>query len=242
MLENIDNIYLLGTAHVSKQSQKDIISQIELLKPEVVAIELDLGRLRALLEENKDKKKKKKSLPIKELGLGGYIFAKVGGYVQSKIAKKLGVESGIDMKTAFLEARKHKIPTALIDQNIQITLKNFSKIPFTKKFKIFSNLIFKSFNKKYKKELNIDISKGIPNSKELEKILAIIQREAPELYQVLIHNRNVYMVEKLLKLREKHQGPILAVLGAGHVPGMFELLKQEINNPNKVEFSFTIEN
>ena len=44
MIKEIDNIILLGTSHVAKQSAKEIEEAIEKYNPEVVGIELDFGR------------------------------------------------------------------------------------------------------------------------------------------------------------------------------------------------------
>ncbi len=241
MLKQIGNLYLLGTAHVSKESSKLIKKTIEEIEPEVVGIELDMGRLQSLLSKKKAKKPSFTS-QLKQIGFGGYIFAKVGGYVQEKIAKSLGVESGIDMKTAYIQARKHKIPTALIDQDIRITLKKFSKISMGRKIKLFGSIFLKSFSKKYKNVMNFDINKGIPNYEKLEQIIGIVKTEAPDLYKILIHERNEYMVNKLLELKQHHEGPILAVVGAGHLPGMVEILNRKLATPSRIEFSIQIEN
>jgi pheromone shutdown-related protein TraB len=238
MLRQVENIYLLGTAHVSEESENQVIEFIDKYKPEVVAIELDYGRLKTLF--SKEKQKPGMFSMIKRVGIGGYIFAKIGSLMQQKVGKQFNMEPGIDMKTAYQEARKNKITTALIDQNIATTLRKFSGISFFKKMKIFFNLFFKSFSKKYRNRFNIDLKKGIPEEKELFKILSFMKKEALELYQILIEDRNIFMAEKLIKLRENHKGPILAVVGAGHIPGMYHIIKNKLT-PNKIEFSVVVE-
>ncbi|MCA9459252.1 MAG: TraB family protein, partial [Nanoarchaeota archaeon] len=120
MIEKIDNIILLGTSHVAKQSAKEIEEAIEIYKPEVVGIELDIDRLKTLLssDSNANKKRRSNRKMIKEIGFSGYLFAMIAGFVQDKVGKSLGIEAGIDMKTAYQKSREKKIPVALIDLNI----------------------------------------------------------------------------------------------------------------------------
>ena len=244
MIKKIDNIILLGTSHVAKQSAKEIKETIEKEKPEVVAIELDLERFQALMSKSKEdkKKSKKKYNARKEIGLSGYLFAKLAGYVQEKVGESLGIDPGVDMKTAYLEARKHKIPVSLIDIPIKKTLKKMSALSFKRKVSMFSSLVFKSFKKEHRNKLNFDVKKGVPDEKVIIEMLKIVEKEVPDMYKILIEDRNVYMAERLLRLKESHDGPIIAVLGAGHLDGMYKYLTKKLNNDsNSINFSFVAE-
>lgn len=242
MLKQIDNIILLGTSHVSKQSAKEIEKAIEVYTPEVVGIELDYYRLKSLLEGKTSNNKRRKSKSLrKEIGMGGYLFGLLAGFVQDKVGKSLNIDPGVDMKTAYIKARDNKIPTALIDINIKVTLKKLSKLSFTRKVKMFSNLFLKSFKKEYRKKLNFDVKKGVPDEKFIDMALDILRKEVPDMYNILIHDRNVHMVDQIRKLQQNHEGNILIVVGAGHLKGMIELLNQNKFEGNSVSFSFTSE-
>jgi pheromone shutdown-related protein TraB len=237
MLTKIDNIYILGTSHVSKESSKEIEETINKLKPEVIGIELDYLRLKGLL--NPSKKKPKLRIMIREFGAFGTIFALLAGSMQRRVAQHLGVEAGIDMKQAYLSAREHKIPTTLIDQNVKVTLRKFSRMKFTKKISTGWNLLTKSFKKEYRQKMNFDVRKGVPSNEKIIEILSIVRKEAPAFYNILIHERNIIMSRKLLDLKKKHSGAILAVVGAGHVEGMIKYLKKELEKNMRVSKSFS---
>jgi len=253
MIKQIDNIILLGTSHVAKKSAKEIEDTINQFSPEVVGIELDLGRLKSILSENKDKKKSSSISMIKDLGLGGFLFGMIAGFIQQKIGKSLGIEPGVDMKKAYTFAREKNIPIALIDINIKTTLRKMSKLSFAKKMKMFFSLFFKSFKKEYRNKLNFDIKKGVPDEKVIKFAMGVFRKEVPDLYKILIEDRNIHMSNRLLKLRENHSGYILAVVGAGHVDGMAEYLEKKIysnvynsnenkNNSNSQSiFSFNVQ-
>lgn len=241
-MERIDNIILLGTSHVAKESAKEIEEVISEYNPELVCIELDYLRFKSLMS----KKKEKPSMieMVKQFGVSGAMFTLIAGYVQKKVGDSLNIEAGVDMKTAYLTARENKIPTALIDQNIKITMKNLSKLSFIRKIRMFSSLFLKSFKKEYREKFSFDVKKGVPDSSVIRKLLKVVKEEVPDLYQILIEDRNIFMANKLLNLKQSHQGIIVAVVGAGHLDGMLEILKNSLNQEileGDYNYKFTVD-
>lgn len=243
MIKIVDRIILVGTSHVAESSVDEIKQAIKKYNPEVVGIELDTQRFKSLMSETKEEKKQANSYKkIKELGLFGYLFAKVAGFVQTKVGDKINVDPGIDMKGAYETARDNKIPVALIDLNIKLTMKKLSKLPFYKKIGLVSSIFFKSMKKEYRELLDFDLKK-VPDDEVIIKMIGILKKETPLLYKILIDDRNHYMTKKLMSLRNKHEGYIMAVVGAGHVEGMSELIKKELDKITSAtaSFSFTID-
>jgi len=200
------------------------------------------------MSNSKEEKSKFKAQysAIKAIGVSGYIFAQIAGFVQGKVGKMLNVDPGVDMKTAYLIARDKKIPTALIDQDIRITLRKFSQLGFRKKISMFSSLFIKSLKKENREKLQFDIKAGVPDEKVIVEMLSIVEKEVPDMYKILIDDRNKYMCKKLLDLRKSHEGPIMAVVGAGHVAGMQKILEKELTGVNEnsasiATFSFNVE-
>ncbi len=220
------NLKIIGTSHIAKQSINEIKTAVKEDKPDLIAIELDLQRASALMSVEKSKIG---LTDILKIGIKGYLFVKIGQYVQQKLGKLVGIAPGSEMKTALKLARKEKIQIALIDQPIQITLKNFSKsLTWKEKFRFvidFFKGIF--FRKKQMKELgleNFDLNK-VPETEIIEKMIGQLKKRYPNLYKTLITDRNKYMVKKLIKLfRENPNKKILCIVGAGHKKGMEKLL------------------
>jgi len=217
---------IIGTSHISSQSIQEITKYVEEEKPEIIAIELDVQRAAALLQEEK---RKVSAADAFRIGLKGYLFAKIGQFVQQKLGKMVGVAPGADMKTAMELARKHKLKLAFIDQPIQITLKKFSKSLSWKERGRFVADIFKGifFKKRQMKELGLnefDLEK-VPEEKLLLKMMQQMKSRYPNIYRVLVDDRNIYMTKQLVKLlRANPDKKILAVVGAGHKEGMQKLL------------------
>jgi len=120
----MENLIIIGTSHIAKESIRKVKKTIKEFKPDIVAVELDHRRLHALLQ----KKQRGPSIyAIKTVGFQGFIFAVIGSWVSKKLGRMVGVNPGEDMKTAVMTAKKHNIQIALIDQDIEITLSRFSR-------------------------------------------------------------------------------------------------------------------
>ena len=207
---------ILGTSHIAQESVNKIKSTIEIAKPAVVAVELDAMRLHALIHNPKSRIS---ISAITKIGVKGFLFALLGSYIQKKLGKIVGLTPGSDMLTAVKVAHKNNIPVALIDRNIEITLKRFSQtLTWAERFRFLGDIVKGLFFPKsqLKKYGNINL-KTVP-SKELIKMLTTeLKTRYPNVYKVLIAERNKYMINQLKALSKKYpETTILAVVGAGH--------------------------
>lgn len=222
-------IHLLGTSHISQQSINQIKHAIEHLSPTLIAVELDQARAKSLLSGQKNKVSTS-LIPL--IGLKGYLFAKLGQIVQQKLGASVGISPGEEMKTAILEAQRLNLKVALIDQPIQTTLKNFSKtLTWREKGRFLADAVKgliapKRQIKKFGLE-GLDLTK-VPPAHLIEKLMAPLKIRYPSIYKTLVHDRNKYMAKNLKKIQVAHpDAVILAVVGAGHIKGMHELLLRE---------------
>jgi len=120
----VARLKIIGTSHISPESLKKVQQVILKEKPNIVAIELDKKRLIALLQKGKTGPRLR---DIKRVGLKGWLFAIIGAWVERKLGAKVGVTPGSEMTAAISAARQVGAKVALIDQDIEITLRNFSK-------------------------------------------------------------------------------------------------------------------
>lgn len=219
-------IKIIGTSHIAAQSIKEIKSAFQSFKPEIVAVELDIQRASALIS---GEKKNLSLAAIGALGVKGYLFAKIGQYIQQKLGKSVGIIPGADMKTALELAKEHKIQVAFIDQPLPMTLQNFSKQLTWKEKGRFVMDMLKGllFPKRQMREMgwdSLDLRK-VPEKELIAKMMKNLQKRYPNVYKALVEDRNKYMVKKLVQLLRSHPDKkILVVVGAGHKEGMEELL------------------
>lgn len=228
----MDNLKIIGTSHIARQSIEEIQKAVEEFHPDIIAVELDVQRTAALMQRQKSKFS---FSDIRRIGVKGYAFVKIGHYLQQKLGKMVGVSPGTEMKTALELAQAHKLRIALIDQPIDITLKNFSEeLTWREKGRFVWELISGLFAPKKQLEKygleKFDLHK-VPEQEVIAKIIDQLKLLYPSVYKTLIADRNRYMVKQLARLwRENPEKKILAVVGAGHKEGMEKLLRV-LNNP-----------
>lgn len=204
------NLIIIGTSHISPESIKSVESLILDKNPAVVAIELDKGRFLGLMAGEKSKIGLKE---IKRIGIKGYLFAKFGQWIEKKLGSRIGVSPGDEMIKAAKTAEAIKSKIALIDQPIEVTLKKFSKrITWKEKFRFIWDLLTGWFRKDMK--IKVDLKK-VPEENVIEQMIDIVRKRYPNVYDVLIAERNVIMAKHLNKLMQNYNS-VIAVIGAGH--------------------------
>jgi len=215
------NVKLIGTSHIAKESIEKITEEFSSFNPDIVCVELDHKRLNSLLS---DAKPDRSLRGIKHYGLQGYLFAVIGGYIQEKLGNVVGVKAGSDMLTAVSLANLNHKTLQLIDQDIEITLKRFSKaFTWREKFRMIGDIFRAPFSKKMKIDLN-----KVPKEELINKLMGDIKNRYPSIYAVLIEERNQVMAKNIYKIMSKNEDKkILVIIGAGHEKDLLKLVKQE---------------
>lgn len=213
----IRNLRIVGSSHIALQSIKEVSKAIREEEPDVIALELDRKRMHGLLQ-------KKKGFDIrmfKQVGFKGALFALVGGWASNVLGRQVNVEPGSEMITALRIAKKEKILVALIDRNIELTLKDLSKsISWKEKW----NLLVDMLKGVFGKGIDLDLTK-VPEKKVISKLLSKTRERYPNIYNVLLTKRNKHMARNLTQLMKSYER-VLAIVGAGHVEGIVKELNQ----------------
>lgn len=218
------HLHLLGTSHISADSISQVKTLIERHNPDIIAIELDIGRFQTILLPERPKPRLK---DIKQVGVKGFLFQLLGAWAEKKLGEIVGVKPGEEMKTAIELAKQKQKKIALIDQPIQITLKKLSKsISWKEKRTFILELLSAPFRKK---NLPFDL-RSVPKQDLIENMLKEVHNKYPNVYRVLLTERNHYMAKKLTHiLNENPEATVLAIVGAGHIKEMHKLLSKHIN-------------
>jgi pheromone shutdown-related protein TraB len=232
---NYRNLWIIGTSHIAKESVNDIKKFIEDETPDIVAVELDKRRLYALLHNVKSKLQLR---DVKHIGFKGFLFASFGSWMQKKLGKMVKVDPGADMKAAAKLAMKKKLKLALIDQDIMVTLKEFSRrLTWRERFRFVGDIFkFTFFKKREMKRLgieNLDLTR-VPEEKLVKKLIAEMKNRYPNVHKVLVGDRNKFMARNLTILMLSHpDAKILAVVGAGHKEEMLAIVKKRFDDAVK---------
>lgn len=219
------NLTIIGTSHIAKDSVQKVREKLG-EKPDIVAVELDHARLHALLA----KEKPRLSLAmIRAMGLTGFAFYAIGGFLQRRLGKLIGAIPGEEMKTAVEIARQNGIRVALIDQPLQITMSKLSKIGLKEKLRLVKDLILgmAGVEKNADKLKDIDLSKT-PSGELVEMAIGTVKKRYPQLHKALVTDRNEYMAHALMHImRSEPESNVVAVVGAGHEKEIARMLKAQ---------------
>ncbi|WP_457549219.1 TraB/GumN family protein [Archaeoglobus sp.] len=210
-------IYIVGTAHVLKESVEEVCRVIEEVKPDAVAVELCPKRYNALINNIQ-------SISLSDVLKGGNISLAllqiVLAYFQRKIGEETGVKPGEEMLTAIKKAKEIGADVLLIDRDIAITFQRlWQKMSFFEKLKFGWNIL-----------------KGMFGGEEVEDVMNNVdslveefRKVSPKAGEVLIDERDAYMTYNIIKASENYD-KIVVVVGAGHKKGIESYLK----NPEKI--------
>jgi pheromone shutdown protein TraB len=223
----IANLDIIGTSHIAEQSIEEIKDKFYSFNPDIVAIELDEKRLSSLISK---KKEKLNFRIIRKIGLQGFLFSLLGHWIEEKLGKNVGIIPGSDMLTGYRLAKNNKKKLALIDQDIEITLKRISKeITWKEKYRFFADL-FKGLVLKKKDIEGFDLTK-VPDKDIISMMMKKVKIRYPNAYKVLVTERNNVLAKNLIILLKKNPDKkILAIIGAGHEVEMLNLIKKRLNS------------
>ncbi|WP_406534440.1 TraB/GumN family protein [Methanobrevibacter sp.] len=222
---------IIGTAHVSEESVNEVKDAIYEQQPDIVAIELDRGRYTKLKKQMMGVEEDDTisvTRIIKENKVGLFLTSTLLGYFQSKIGADVDVAPGSEMIGAIEASQDLQIPIALIDRDINTTLQRaLNKMSFMEKAKFAYGLIASILGFDDEEE-DIDIEE-LKNSENLDDLMEMFKDEAPSVYEVLVHERDAYLAGKLMQLP---YDKVVAVVGAGHKPGIERYLDNPETLPN----------
>jgi len=219
-----DNIILIGTAHISKDSVKEVKDAIENYKPDIVAVELCKRRHEAIT-----KKDKWESTPVTQLLKSNNAYLMLAqtflSSIQRRLGKEYGVEPGSEMIAAMKEAKKHGLEVALVDRDISITLKRaWRQMGIREKFRLTWEFLKAMLGFGDEELEDLDLKK-LMDQDVISALMEEFGEIAPSATNVLIHERDEYIAKKILD--ESKKGRVVAVVGAGHLKGIKKHLEKK---------------
>lgn len=210
---------IVGTSHIARQAVRRVKAAFVDFLPDVVALELDQGRLAALLA---DAKPSHGVGMLRVVGVRGYVFALLASWLQRRLGRVVDMTPGVDMLAAFQEAKRTQMRVLLIDQDIQCTLRKLSKaLGWRELRQVFADM----WNGILGRETVRFNLQGVPSEALVTRLLDEFRARYPRPYTVLVEERNQYMTRALQAYHSKFpEHKVLVVVGAGHKAGMLALL------------------
>ena len=229
-------LYLLGTAHVSRKSVEEVEQTLNALRPEMVGVELCASRLSTI--DQRDAWQKLDIFQVIKQGKAGLLLSSLLlTSFQKRIGEELGVEPGAEMKQAIQWARANDAEILLIDRDVQVTLRRtWAQLGMFTRIKAMFQLIASFFMGASIEEADIE---ALKEEGQLEDMLASLAKSFPEVKSSLIDERDIYMAETLRQALAdpyaRTANGVVAVIGAGHLPGITEALGQPAKAPDPID-------
>jgi len=209
MIERVsEGVVLVGTAHVSKRSVEEVQAALEAFKPDIVGVELDAGRYKALRDRGEWGR-----TPVTEIlrsGRAYFFMAQLFlASFQRRLAERFGVEPGAEMIEAVNLAHGRGLKLALLDRDIGVTLKRAWRLMTVVEKLRFAweawQVLFglrrmadqADTEAKGKADLEAELAKMMDED-VLTEMMEEIGRFAPSVKRVLIDERDEYLAKKVL--------------------------------------------
>ena len=216
-------IFLIGTAHVSRRSVELVERVIRATQPNAVAVELCDSRFQAMRDPQRWR-----NMDIYKVIKEGKAYVLMAQLVLASFQKRLGdqleVKPGDEMRRAMDVSDEIKSDIVLADRDVKISLKRaWAKTGSWSLLRILGSLITSLFADHKLDEAEIERLRQVD---ALESVLAEFSQYLPAVKEVLIDERDKYLAAKILAAPG---AVIVAVVGAGHVPGIKKHLGTNVN-------------
>lgn len=219
---NGKEVLIIGTAHISQQSVDVVERIIELERPDVVMIELDAERHKAIVEDQSWQdldlrqviRNKQTMFLIARLALASF---------QKRMGSHTGVKPGAEMIAAMHAAKTTNATLVLCDRNIRTTLVRAWRLtPFWSRATLGVTLAAGIFEKN---EIDEDELAKLRETQNISDVLNELGEAMPSVKKVLVDERDTFMAHQI-QTTPGHK--IVVVIGAAHKPGMLRQLESPI--------------
>jgi pheromone shutdown-related protein TraB len=215
------DVYLVGTAHISRESVEDVRTTVEQVHPDAICVELCKARHQAMTQADNWRKmdifkvirQKKAVFLLAQLILSSFY---------RRLGEKLGVQPGAEMLEGIHLAERTGATLVLADRDIDVTLKRvWGYLGFWNKLKLATQIVASTL---FTEKIDMDMIEQLKKQDQLEAIMAEFTRQFPEIKRRLIDERDIYLAQKIRAAPGK---TVVAVIGAGHVEGIQSHLHQD---------------
>ena len=229
---NGTRVTLLGTAHISKASADKVAELLQSGDYDSVAVELCYSRYRSMVDP--DAIAKMDLFEVIKEGKATMVAASLAlGAFQQRMAEKLDIKPGAEMRAAIDIADNKDLNLLLIDREIGTTLKRvYRSVGFWHRLNLIAGLLISVITRQDVREEEIE---RLKEGDILESTFTQFAEEAKELYVPLVDERDRYMAARILQEIRKGEkegteakeklNNLLVVIGAGHLNGIQRYLE-----------------
>ena len=216
-------IYLVKTAHVSKNSINDVKECIEEVKPDAICIELDEDRYKKISDPDKWSDTDIVKV-IKEKKVGFLLVNLILASFQRRMAINMDSNSGAEMLEGIKQAKELNVPLVLADRPIKTTFSRiWNSLGLYEKSKLIVSIIGSIFDDE---EISEEDLQALKEADALDAALNEVGKEFPNVKKILVDERDAYLSYKIKNAPGKK---VVAIIGAAHAGGIERNLDKDID-------------
>lgn len=216
-------IYLVKTAHVSKNSINDVKECIGEVKPDSICIELDEDRYKKISDPDKWSDTDIVKV-IKEKKVGFLLVNLILASFQRRMAINMDSNSGAEMLEGIKQAKELNVPLVLADRPIKTTFSRiWNSLGLYEKSKLLVSIIGSIFDDE---EISEEDLQALKEADALDAALNEVGKEFPNVKKILVDERDAYLSSKIKNAPGKK---IVAIIGAAHAGGIERNLDKDID-------------
>ncbi|MBN8714454.1 MAG: TraB/GumN family protein [Xanthomonadales bacterium] len=235
---------ILGTAHVSRSSVDAVQALLESEHFDAIAVELCASRAQSMRDP--EAFKQMDLFRVIREGKAGMVTASlILSTFQKRLAEQSGIQPGAEMKAAMDGADRLAIPLWLIDREVGTTLKRaWRSVGAWQRFTLFGGLLASVFARE---DIAQDEIEKLKQGDLLESAFKEFASESKPLFTSLISERDSFMAARLRQESAQAAGTpdgagrrVLVVIGAGHLKGLAERLREQQEDPAGIAANLAI--
>lgn len=216
-------IYLVKTAHISRNSIEDVRSCVEEVNPDAIAIELDEERYQSL-SNNEAWREMDIIKVIKDNKVGFLLVNTILASFQKRMAKSMDSSSGGEMLEGIRLAKEKGLELVLADRSVKTTFSRiWHSLGLMEKAKLLATVIGSIFEDE---EISEEELQSLKEADALEAALSEVGKQFPNVKKVLVDERDAYLSQKIKSAKGKK---VVAIIGAAHCAGIIRNLDNDIN-------------
>lgn len=230
-------IYLIGTVHVSKKSCESVRELIEIVKPRSVFLEICEQRINIISNAEDIPKEKSTREMLSDFAQGHTnLFTILYSHLLHSAGKDLEAPPGGEFRAGAEAAKLCNASIVLGDREVGITVQRVWKgMSGYTKVQILFQLLFSMVYRPSGDQMREMVEELKDKEHLLFDMIIEIGTLVPWFVDCIIFERDLYMLNALLNTIDEIKGDeacdVVAVVGAGHVPGITERWNMEMKNP-----------
>lgn len=226
-LASEQKFWVLGTSHVNRSSSEDVWKLIRAVKPQVVMIALCRDRQHILCQQDPPNPTVAQLLSQLRQRTASPLSV-VFHYFMARIAHSLGIPPGCEFRAAVEAAQECEAAVCFGDRPLDVTMARlWDVIPMRSRLRLLWSLFSSGLFVRNSQELESTIE-GRKEADVMTQAFVEMGHHFPQLLTPLITERDEYMVMMMRSIAAS-SSRIVAVVGAGHLPGIREHWESDID-------------